>query len=159
MEQCLHLLRKNYLIVNNTLQQKCKGVITIRRTMEESVEESVIDFLIISVDIMHGLKDLIIYEEKGLKLVTTDHNVVLSKLKVPVEANIDKERIEIFNFRNKANQKLFTEATNKTTKLSEVFDANQDINTQTKKFLKILEKTMNKFFKKVRVGGEIPSEY
>ena len=134
--------------------------------MEESVEESVIDFLIISVDIMHGLKDLIIYEEKehaltnvrhhkkGLKLVTTDHNVVLSKFKVPVEVNIDKERIEIFNFRNKANQKLFTEATSKTTKLSEVFDTNQDINTQTKKFLKRLEKTMNKCFKKVRVGGK-----
>ena len=54
---------------------------------------------------------------------------------------------------------MFTEATSKTTKLSEVFDTNEDINTQTKKFLKKLDKTMNRCFKKVRVGGKKTSEY
>ena len=165
------IVERNDLIVVNTLQNKCKGVITRRRCMEDAVEESVIDFLIISVDIMNDLKELIIDEEKehaltkmthhkkGVKLVTSDHNVLLSKFRIPVEVNTDKERVEIFNFRNKTNQKIFTEATSNTTKLSEVFETNEDINTQTKKFLKRLDKTVNRCFKKVRISGKKPSEY
>ena len=165
------IVERNDLIVVNTLQDKCKGVITRRRTMEEVVEESVIDFLIISVDIMNDLKELVIdegkehaltkitHQKKGVKLVTSDHNVLLSKFRLPVEVSMKKERVEIFNFRNKANQEMFKAATSKTTKLSEVFDTNEDINTQTKKFLKRLDKILHRCFKKVRVGGKKPSEY
>ena len=46
-------------------------VITRKRTTEEGVEESVIDFLIISVEVMNDLKELIIDEEKEHALTKT----------------------------------------------------------------------------------------
>ena len=60
---------------------------------------------------------------------------------------------------NKANQEKFHEATSNTTKLSEVFDTSEDINIQTEKFLKRLNKCMQKSFKKIRLGTKKTSEY
>ena len=45
------------------------------------------------------------------------------------------------------------------TKFSEVFDTDEDINVKTKNFLKRLDKTMHKCFKKVRIGRRKTSDY
>ena len=165
------IVERNDLIVVNTLPNKCKGIITRRRTTSEGLEESVIDFLIISLDIMEDLKELIIDEDKehaltkithqkqGIKKVTSDHNVLLSKFNLFVEESDTKERHEVFNFRSKSNQEKFKEVTSSSTWLLEVFDTEEDINTQTTKFLKRLDKTMHKCFKKVRLCEKKPSEY
>ena len=85
------IIDRNALIVANSLTPKCSGVITRRRTTENSVEESVIDFLLISADLVRDMQELIIDEDKNhaltkithgknrVKKVVSDHNVMLSK--------------------------------------------------------------------------------
>ena len=50
------VINQNGLIVVNSLNQKCKGVITRRKTTIDGTEESVIDFLIVSVDLVNAIK-------------------------------------------------------------------------------------------------------
>ena len=65
----------------------------------------------------------------------------------------------MFNFKNKFNQDIFQKTTSNTTHLSEVFDTPEDINVQTEKFLKRLNKCIQRSFKKIRVGSRKPTEY
>ena len=63
-----------------------------------------------------------------------------------------EDRIEIFNLKNKECQKKFKEETtaaNNKKYLSSVFDELEDINILSEKFLKRLQKTIHKSFRKV----------
>ena len=97
--------------------------------------------------------------KKGVKKVVSDHNVLLAKFSLRTEDKEALERMEVFNFRSKINQDKFKIVTSTSTKLSEVFDTDEDINVKTKNFLKRLDKTMHKCFKKVRLGKRKTSEY
>ena len=165
------IIERNGLIVANSITSKCKGVITRRRTTDVGVEESIIDFLIISADLLDNIKELFIDEEKEhaltkithckktVKKVTSDHNVMLSKFSLTIPKSKITKRVEVFNYRNKANQAKFTELTSSSTYLSEVFNTTENINIQTEVFLKRLNKCINKSFKKIRLGTSKPSEY
>ena len=56
-------IKRNALIVANSLATKCSGVITRSRITEGRVEESVIDFVIISADLLDDIEKLIIDEK------------------------------------------------------------------------------------------------
>ena len=58
------IIKRNALIVVNSLQQKCKGLITRRRTTIDGIEESVIDFVIVSSDLVDDITELVIDEKK-----------------------------------------------------------------------------------------------
>ena len=63
-------------------------------------------------------------------------------------------RKEIFNLNNKECREKFKEATtalNNNNYLSSAFDTSDDINTQTKVFLKKLENIVHKCLKKIRI--------
>ena len=67
----------------------------------------------------------------------------------------------MFILRNKEYQMLFKEATtaaNNNHYLSSVFDEHDDLDTQTEKFMKRLQKTINKCFRKVRITDRIDEE-
>ena len=69
-----------------------------------------------------------------------------------------ENRKEVFNLKNEDCQKKFKEATqgyNNNKYLSSVFDEEDDLNTLTEKFIKRLEKTISKCFKKVRITERI----
>ena len=64
----------------------------------------------------------------------------------------------MFNLKNKTCQEAFKEATtaeNNNSYLSSVFDEEGDVNTLTEKFMKRLNKTIYKCFKKVRIKNTI----
>ena len=165
------IIQRNELIVANALTTKCSGVITRRRTTEVGVEESIIDFLIISSDLVDNLEELIVDEEREhaltklthskntVKKVISDHNVMLSKFNLTGANSEPIKKVEVFNFKNKENQRKFTKETSTSTSLSEVFDTNENINIQTEKFLKRLDKCIHKSFKKIRIGSKKPTEY
>ena len=50
------IIERNGLVVANSITSKCTGVITRRRTTEVGVEESVIDFVIISADLVDNME-------------------------------------------------------------------------------------------------------
>ena len=67
----------------------------------------------------------------------------------------------MFNRWNKECQELFKEATtaaNNNHYLSSVFDEHDDLDTLTEKFMKRLQKTINKCFRKVRITDRIDEE-
>ena len=142
--------KRNALVVANSLERKVKGLITRRRVTVDGVEESVIDFVIVSSDLVEDIDKLIIDEDKDhalckiirgkatTKVVKSDHNVMITKFKLKWCPE-DKYPTTVFNLKNKACQQIFKRETTNTNKLSKVFETNDDINLQTKKFLKLLK--------------------
>jgi hypothetical protein len=157
--------------VANSLETKCSGVITRRRTTEGRVEESVIDYVIISADLLDDIEELIIDEKQEhaltkithskntVKKVTSDHNVILTKFSLNMAKIKPPKKVEVFNFKNKVNQEKFKKVTSNCPGLFNVFETQEDINIQTEKFMKRLDKCIKKSFKKVRLGTKKPSEY
>ena len=98
------ILERNNLIVANAITEKCRGLITRRRVVEGAEEKSIIDFLILSVDMAHKLERLIIDEDKEYALtnitkknnavhkVNSDHNVLISHFNLKVEKRKGREK-------------------------------------------------------------------
>ena len=84
----------------------------------------------------------------GTKRHESDHNSILTKFNLTWEAKENKPKVEVFNFNNKEGQRMFKDITSDNTKLSEIFDTSEDINTQTKRFIKTLDGMLHRCFKK-----------
>ena len=162
------IIERNALVVINGLADKCEGLITRKRTTVDSVEESIIDFVITSEELANNVKSLKIDEtsehalikvSKNKAVTKSDHNVLITKLNIKVEKQEESDVIEVFNLNNKDAQKVFKMETSKSTKLSEVFDTDDDIEKQTKKFLKRLRKCIHKCFKKIKIKSTKTTEY
>ena len=106
------VIQRNGLIVVNTLKPKCKGLITRRRTTIDGVEESVIDYVIVSSDLINDISELVIDEKKNLALskiirgknpinIQSDHNVMLSGYKLLLNQDAGVKSEEIFNLKNR----------------------------------------------------------
>ena len=154
------IIQRNALVVVNGLDNKVKGLITRRRVTVDSNEESIIDFVIISADLIDDIEELNIDEHKEYALAKivkeknstavkhSDHNVMLTRLKLKLTNEYPKEE-EVFNLKDEECQRKFNQETSNTNKLSEIFDNDGDLEKQTKKFLKMLKRCMHKFFKKI----------
>ena len=130
----------------------------------QGVEQSVIDFVIVSSDLgkhieyMHiddkrinVLTKLTKTTKKQTKRVESDHNVIDTKLNIPWNKK-PEESIEVFNFKDTQSQKDFLKNTEKTKDLIKIFDSKKSLQVQTKKFLKRLDGFIHKSFKKVRIS-------
>ena len=159
------IIERHNLVIGNSLKN-CKGLITRKRTTQNTVEESTIDFVLISEDLKDEVESIEIDEErnhvltkivktkKGTNRTESDHNTIFSKFKLQWNKRIKENRIEIYNLKNKDCQQKFREATqgsNNNQNLSSVFDEEGDLDIQTQKFIKRLQKTIQQCFKKVRV--------
>ena len=159
------IIDKHGLIVTNGVTDKARGLITRRRETTQSVEESIIDHLLISNDLNDDFDSLIVDEERkhvltkitktknGVITKESDHNVLISKFNFKWNRRIKQKRIELYNLKNKECQKKFTEVTNsRSCHLSQIFDdEKEDLNTSTKKFIKRLDEIIKICFKKIRI--------
>ena len=166
------ILDRHSLVLGNSLE-KCKGLITRKRTTKNTVEESTIDFVIMSEDLKNEVELIEIDDERhhvltkitrnknGTAKIESDHNTIFSKFRIPWNKKVKQDRVELYNLKNIDCQKIFTEETKGSSNeqyLSSVFDENGDINTLTQKFLKRLQKTIKKCFKKVRITEKIDKD-
>ena len=157
------IVKRHALIVANGDKEKCSGAITRRRITTKGVEESIIDFVIFSKGLSKDFESMQIDEQKnhvltrykkrkkGKKLVKSDHNVILTKFKLMWQKNENQERIEMYNLKNKKCQKQFTEESNNSTVLSNIFETSEDLDTQVKMFLKKLNRKIHQSFNKIRI--------
>ena len=157
------IIQRHGLVVANSLKEKCKGLITRRRQTLNSVEESVIDHVIVSEDMEHQLVSIEIDEGKnhsltkiiktknGVKSKSSDHNSILTKLKIKWSKKFAKPRIELFNLKNKEGQEKFKKMTSETNEFTEAFTNNNDLNVCTKNFLRSLNNCIRKCFNKIRI--------
>ena len=77
--------------------RQCSGLVTRKRITKTTVEESIIDFVIMSEDLSHDLESIVIdYQRqhlltkttktrKGITKTESDHNVIFSNFKFPCE--------------------------------------------------------------------------
>ena len=159
------IIERHGLIVGNSLKQ-CEGLITRKRVTKEGVEESTIDFVIFSADMIDYVETVIVDEKrtkvltklvkvkKGMKKVESDHNPIISKLKINWNSQPKKERLELFNLKNKTCQEMVRKETSSEINhcaLSSIFDQEGDLNNLADTFLKKLNKIIHKCFKKIRV--------
>ena len=157
------IISRHGLIVANSLKDKCVGAITRRRETKNSVEESIIDHVLLSEDLAMEMECMKIDEEKnhaltkiiktkkGIKTKSSDHNPIISWFNMKWCKKSSKQRIELFNLKNKEGQEKFKMLTSETDELTKVFNTNDDINICTRNFLKSLNKCIRKCFKKIRI--------
>ena len=153
------ILERHNLIVVNSLKDKCSGVITRTRVTTEGVEASVIDFVIVSNDLVESINSLLIDEERLHVLVKysktkkkeSDHNVLVTSLKMKWSKREHRKKIELFNLKNIDCQKVFKEITSNTNFLSSSFESEKDLNSATKVFLKRLNTCLHRSFRKIKV--------
>ena len=160
------IIKRNVLTVMNGLRNKCTGRITRRRITSKVKEESIIDFVIVSEDIEDIISEVVIDEDKnhvltrytktknGTKTKESDHNSIITHIKVKWDQNKNIQKIEVYNLKDPDGMKKFKEMTSKIGFLSEVFqDENKNVNTTSKRFIKRLGFCISKCFKKVRING------
>ena len=164
------VVERNALVVLNSLNTGVKGAVTRRRVTVNSIEESIIDFVMISPDLLGEFEELIVNEQKDYALTKiskrkdnteihqSDHNVMITKFSMNW-AKDETEKEEVLNLKDKESQKRFKEETSNTKKLSEVFDNEDDLEKQTKKFLKRLQRCIHMCFKKVKICKDKVTDY
>ena len=147
-------------MVNGVLK-KPRGVITRTRSTTENSEESAIDFVLISSDILESLESMNIDEErtnvltsithtkKGRVKHESDHNSMITKLNIKWQTKNELERTEVFN--DKEGQIKFKELTENNNTLSKIFETKDSIENQSKKFIKKLNQIIHQSFKKIGV--------
>ena len=64
------IIERHALCVANGISEKSKGIITRERTTKDSIEKSVIDFVLISSDLAECMENIVIDEEKAFALET-----------------------------------------------------------------------------------------
>ena len=157
--------RHALFVVNSS--DKCKGSVTRRRVTTERIEESSIDLVITSSDMIEHLVSLEIDEErkhvitklaskKGqMSKVESDHNVLISKFNLKWHTTKKHEKNEIYNMKNKQGQIKFKEETSNNTYLSSVFDdENEEIEISANRFINRLNNIIKKCFKKIRITNK-----
>ena len=160
------IIERNDLVVANGLSAKCVGLITRRRMTSMSTEESIIDHVLISDDLVEYFDSMLIDEtgqhaltkvmktKDGIENKKSDHNTILSTFKFSWKKQKTSNRMEMYNLKNKEHQKTFRELTNKGDALSSVFDNKSDLNEATNAFFIKLEEYIKRCFKKIRISDK-----
>ena len=166
------IITRHGLIIGNSMNQ-CTGLVTRKRITKNATEESIIDFILFSDDLKDEVEAIVIDDERknvltelsktknGVIKTESDHNTIFSHLKLRWDKKVKQQRIELFNLKNKECQEKFKEATtsvNNNHYLSSVFDEKDDLENNTNKFMKRLNKTIYKCFKKVRVKERVDKD-
>ena len=164
------IIKRHNLIVVNGLEDKCTGVIPRRRVTKDSIEESAIDFVIISNDLLDSVESLYIDEERKhiltkyrkkkniIEKIESDHHVLYSKLKFTWSKKLQRQKIELFILKNSECHIKFKEVTSSSDFLSSVFNSSSDLNSLTNKFLKRLKGCLHESFKKIKVSDRTNKE-
>ena len=163
----IELLSQNDNIFLLNGSKFCEGTITRSRKVGDKVEKSVIDFALMSTDLLPHISRMIIDEERNFSLthitkeqgqakyIDSDHNPLITEFNISFKKANNTERKEVFNYKNKECQKEYKRLTNKTTKFTDIVnDDNNDINEIGDKFLKTMINFSHRSFKKIRVKKE-----
>ena len=163
------ILERNALIVVNGLEV-CKGLITRERSTVDNIEKSIIDFVIVSQDLVKSIKSMMIDDDrkyvltkltktkKGLVKKESDHNTIVTELKIEWKPHVKSQKKKFFNLKDKKCQERFKYETDNTTDLSKIIYKENDLDIATKKFLKRLDGFITKSFKKIRITEKVDKE-
>ena len=116
------ITKRNALCVVNGLQDICTGLITRESTTVNGNEKSVIDFVIISQDLLKHLNYMHIDDQRvnvltrnkrtktGIEISKSDHNMIETKFNIEWSTN-EAKVIEVFKFNDSIAKKSFKDDT------------------------------------------------
>ena len=155
------LERNSHLTVVNSLEV-CNGLITRERLRDGKLEQSVLDFFVVCNLLLPYIRKMVIDEDRkfiltnyeqvqrGGKAADTDHFTEYLDLDLKIKTEKPDRRV-LWNFKNKAAQKVFKIQTTNTFEFSECFNNDLHILDQINNWKKMFSKHCRKAFKKVRV--------
>jgi hypothetical protein len=150
------------MCVVNGIEEKREGLITRERNTAVGSKKSVIDFVLVSNDLVKHIGRIHIDDQRinvltkirktkdGVEYSESDHNLIETQLKLSWSPN-EQKVIEVFKFKDTKALTKFKYVTSNTTDLSKIIDSNKSIHLVTKKFLKRLKGFMHQCFKKVKI--------
>ena len=157
------IIERHGLVVANSLNAVCVGKITRRRITVKSTEESIIDHIIISTDLVKELESVFI-DEDGQHALTkiaktkvgtiskqSDHNSIITKFNISWKKQVKSERVEIYNLKNREGQNKFKELTNKNEELTKILENEENLDDATDMFITKLDKYIKQCFNKIRI--------
>ena len=148
--------RRCCIVVNAT--DKCNGTITRSRLKGGKKEESVLDYVVVNPLIFPYVEQMMVDETKDKaltrftkgKAVPSDHNMVSCIFDIPIKRQTTP-RTEIYRLRNEEELQQFKENTTNTKRFTNCFVSEGDVNDQGHKWMKLLQKTISRSFKKIRI--------
>ena len=102
------IINRHGLIVGNSLNQ-CVGLVTRKRVTKNTVEESIIDFVLFSDDLKDDIESILIDDKrehvltnltktkKGVKKTENYHKTIFTKLKFKWDKTVKEDRVDVFN--------------------------------------------------------------
>ena len=162
----LELIERESLALLN-ISDLCTGTITRHRETKDTVEKSILDYILTCEKLAEFLESMFIDEQrispltkfaskKGVQnIVKSDHNIMYSKFSIEYDNVIwKKPRKEFFNLKNPECKSKFTEVTNNSRKLKSCFQEGNNFPDQCNRFFKSLDDILHQCFRKVRVGSQ-----
>ena len=142
--------------------EKCEGLITRKRVKGNKTEQAILDFVLVSDNILPYFNKMIIDEERKYaltsylngKVKTSDHFTEI----VDFNINFMKQkpiREEHFNFKNSECQEIFKNILDSEDNLVKCLDNSDDLDIQVDNWFKELNKIFHRSFKKIRVSNKI----
>ena len=162
----IEILKRQNMTIANAMGV-CKGVVTRERLAGGKVECSVIDYIIVCEDMKEYLEEMIIDDQRihvltkyGSKGTTaSDHNILVGKFNLKFCRKVLKPRIEMFNFKVKANQEAFLDETSATNNLSASFVKGRSFLHNSNKFITNLNSVFHNCFRKIRIIPGVCNKY
>ena len=143
-------------IINST--ELCDKIITRSRVAKGKVEKAALDFFVTCKKILPMIDRMEIDDVNKLttflkdKSIPSDHNNLLLYLNAKIPQS--NKRLEILNLKDSESMDLFKKETTSLSKLTECFLKPNNLEKQVNEWKKKLDNTINKCFKKVRIGGK-----
>ena len=159
-QEFLH--KNSNLNVTNALPS-CQGKVTRVRHVQNKTQESILDFFLVCDELLPLVTKTKIYENDELcitrykgKVVKTDHKILSLELNMKVHIKTNHNKINVFNVRNKNCQKDFFKLTSEEGRFSKCFKSNEEsIDVQFNRWKRMLDKSINACFRKIRVKERV----
>ena len=152
------MLRNPKLTLLNS-ESLCQRLITRSPSVNQKIENSVIDFILVCEKVLPFVNKFIIDEQKiyslanyssKLKITYSDHNSLITEINFKYE-NIKPERRLIFNFKDPEGLQKFKFMTNIPGRFSNIFNSRLSFKKQVKLWNNKLQYVVKNCFKKVRL--------
>ena len=154
---------ENFLVQNKNIHllnslDICEGLITRSRKVQNKIENSAIDFVMVCNRILPFVSKLIIDEKKQFSIsnyskqgiVHSDHNSLIGYVNLMIQRE-PNERSTLYNFKSVDNMRKFKVMTSNTSSFTDCLNDSIPVETKIRKWQKNLKKTIQLCFKKVRI--------
>ena len=159
----IDIVERQSLTIANSLN-RCEGKITREQKTSRKLERSIIDYIIVCEKMACQIKKMKIDDErvhvltkfaskKGIiKRVESDHNILFASFNILHSSKSVPKRKTIFNFKDEEGLKKFYEETsNNSAFIKYLFNSDENLEKDSKKFIKKFMKTVHKCFIKIRM--------